>query len=119
MFYFYFQNEGKDSYDAIDVESSEDDDQYNNGQTEGMDAPQDDRPITKKLVIELLVCILAFVGRVSVSLSSQLNFSLQDGDRQRMPALMMCETMGHVNSYSNNVTFGRKNSADIFYINND
>ena len=79
MFYFYFQNEGKDSYDAIDIESSEDDDQYNKGQTEGMDAPQDDQPITKNLVIELLVCILAFVGRVSVSLGSQLYFSCRLG----------------------------------------
>ena len=119
MFYFYFQNEGKDSYDAIDIESSEEDDQYNKGQTEGTDAPQDDQPITKKLVIELLVCILAFVGRVSVSLSSQLYFPLQDGGRQRVPALSMSNIIGHVNSYSTNVTFGwngPKFSPDILYI---
>lgn len=57
------QNEGKDSYDAIDLESSEEDDRFNKGGDETSE--QEDPPITKKLVIELLVCILAFVGRVS------------------------------------------------------
>ena len=59
---YLWQNEGKDSYDAItDDETSE----------SSVDQP--DESTSKHAIIELLVCILAFIGRVS-------------GDRWREPA---------------------------------